>query len=149
MCRKFVLSLHMNMIDALKDIDDIVREISRKRLEVGGVVDGRIVKGIVTSVLKTDKRRDALRSQLSEKENLIAEKDQMLADKDASIMQKDSVINEQQEKLSAYEKRISDLEKELARYNVLRQDCQPDSKQPEQQRSSVKEPPVRTSHSEP
>lgn len=108
--------MHMNMIDALKDIDDIVREISRKRLEVGGVVDGRIVKGIVTSVLKTDKRRDALRSQLSEKESLIAEKDRMLADKDASIMQKDNVINEQQEKLSAYEKRISDLEKELARY---------------------------------
>ena len=91
------------MIQAIEDINTIIKELATVRLKVEGGVDGRVARGIANRIIQTSGER------LLKLEHTISEQGKALKEKDAVIAEKDAAID-------SGKKRIAELEKELARY---------------------------------
>ena len=105
--------LHQNsttMIQAIEDINTIIKELAVIRLKAEGGVDGRVARGIANRIVQASGERTLkLEQAIMEQEKALSEKDDLIAEKDKSLAEKDSVID-------AKDKRIAELERELARY---------------------------------
>ena len=91
--------MHQNsttMIQAIEDINAIIKELAVVRLKAEGGVDGRVAKGIANRIVQVSGER------LLKLEHMVSEQGRALEEKDAVI--------------DSDKKRIADLEKELARY---------------------------------
>ncbi len=98
--------MHQNfttMIQAIEDINAIIKELAIVRLKAEGGVDGRVAKGIANRIVQVSGER------LLKLERTISEQGKALEEKNAVIAEKDAVID-------SGKKRIAELEKELARY---------------------------------
>jgi transposase len=98
------------MIQAIEDINAIIKELAVIRLKAEGGVDGRVAKSIANRIAQASGER------LLKLELAITERDRALAEKDAVIAGKDAVIAEKDAVIDSDKKRIAELEKELARY---------------------------------
>jgi len=91
------------MIEAIQDIDGIIKAIAMARLMNDGHIDGRVARGIANDIIKqAGLRFIEIQQRLSKKEEELAEKDKQLSKSDKALQEKDE--------------RIKALEKELARY---------------------------------
>ena len=91
------------MIEAIHDIDSIIKEIGTVKLMNNGRIDGRVARGIADRIIKqSGEKFMLLQKQVEEKDKLLAEKDDKLS--------------KQAEELADKDKKIEALEKELARY---------------------------------
>ena len=91
------------MIQAIEDINAIIKEMATVRLKAEGGVDGRVARGIANRIVQVSGER------LLRLERTISEQGRALEEKDAVIAEKDAVID-------SGKKRIAELEKELSRY---------------------------------
>lgn len=102
----FCVVLHQNstsMIQAIEDINAIIKELAIIRLKAEGGVDGRVARGIANRIVQVSGER------LLKLEHRVSEQEKALTEKDAVIAERDAVIGSER-------KRIAELEKELARY---------------------------------
>jgi len=98
------------MLDALKDIDSIIKAIAKARLMSNGLVDGRVARGIANEVARlAGERFLEVKRQLARKEEELVAMDKTISEKDRAISEKDRIIWKK-------DGRIRALEKELARY---------------------------------
>ena len=109
----FFVVLHYNsttMIQAIEDINAIIKELAVVRLKAEGGVDGRIAKGIANRIVQASGER------LLKLEHTISEQGRALEEKEATIAERDAVIAEKDAVIDSDKKRIEELERELARY---------------------------------
>lgn len=102
----FCVFLHHNsttMIQAIENINAIIKELAILRLKTEGSVDGRVARGIANRIIQASGER------LLKLEHTVSEQSRVLEEKDAVIAEKDAVID-------SGKKRIAELEKELSRY---------------------------------
>jgi len=91
------------MLEAIIDIDTIIKAIALARLKNDGQMDGRIARGIANAIVRQAGARFLeMKQKLTEKEAQLSEKDEQISIQDKTIQKKDE--------------RIKQLEKELARY---------------------------------
>lgn len=100
------------MLQAIQNINDIIKELAVMRLKTEGGIDGRVAKGIAEKIIKVSGER------LLTLERSVSDRDKALYEKDEIIAKKDSVIAEKDNEISSRDKRISELEKELERYKA-------------------------------
>ena len=98
------------MIQAIEDINAIIKELAVVRLKAEGGVDGRVAKGIANRIVQVSGER------LLKLEHTISEQGRALEEKEAAIAERDAVIAEKDAVIDSDKKRIEELEKELARY---------------------------------
>jgi len=91
------------MIQAIENINAIIKELAILRLKTEGSVDGRVARGIANRIIQASGER------LLKLEHTVSEQSRVLEEKDAVIAEKDAVID-------SGKKRIAELEKELSRY---------------------------------
>ena len=74
------------MIEAIQDIDGIIKAIGMARLMNDGHIDGRVARGIANDIIKqAGLRFIETKEQLSRKEKELAEKDEQLFRKDKEL----------------------------------------------------------------
>lgn len=100
------------MLQAIQNINDIIKELAVMRLKTEGGIDGRVAKDIAAKIIKVSGER------LLTLERSVSDRDKALCEKDEIIAKKDSVIAEKDNEISSRDKRISELEKELERYQT-------------------------------
>lgn len=82
------------MIQAIEDINAIVKELAIVRLKTEGRVDGRVAKGIANRIIQVSgERLLKLEHTISEQGKALEEKDAAIAEKEAVIAEKDAVID--------------------------------------------------------
>lgn len=103
------------MIEAIQDIDGIIKAICMARLMNDGHIDGRVARGIANEIIKQAGQRFVeTKEQLSRKEKELVEKDEQLSKIDKALQEKDARIKALEKELARYKKFFGDTARPIA-----------------------------------